>query len=101
MGFLYGRYNEDTTVKVEFIYEPPQETTDISFTILPDEKEVSMAAHHAVIYVALVLTIECGCFLFSELCNSTCAQQLVGGLAGMLGLQKVGWIFSHPSREKG
>lgn len=40
VGFLYGKYNEDTSVKVEFIYEPPQETTDISFTILPDEKEV-------------------------------------------------------------
>lgn len=31
----------------------------------------------------------------------TRAQQLVEGLAGMLGLQKVGWIFSHPTREKG
>lgn len=26
---------------------------------------------------------------------------MVEGLAGMLGLQKVGWIFSHPAREKG
>jgi nuclear protein localization family protein 4 len=25
----------------------------------------------------------------------------VEALAGMLGLQKVGWIFSHPTREKG
>eukprot|EP01032_Pedospumella_encystans_P013179 gene13179-15190_t len=66
VGFLYGKFNEDATVKAEFIYEPPQETTDATFTILPDPKE-----------------------------------QVVEGLASMLGLQKVGWIFSHPAREKG
>jgi hypothetical protein len=40
VGFLYGKFNEDKTVKVELIYEPPQETTDTSFTILPDSREV-------------------------------------------------------------
>ncbi len=39
---MYGKFNEDKTVKVELIYEPPQETTDTSFTILPDSKEVSV-----------------------------------------------------------
>lgn len=29
-------------VQVECIYEPPQETTDTSFTLLPDSKEVSI-----------------------------------------------------------
>ena len=40
VGFLYGRFNEDTSVKVEVIYEPPQETTDSTFTLLQDSKEV-------------------------------------------------------------
>lgn len=41
MGYLYGTFNEDSTVKVECIYEPPQETTDTSFQILSDSKEVN------------------------------------------------------------
>lgn len=64
VAFLYGRILEDKTVKVEVIYEPPQETTDVSWTFLADPKE-----------------------------------HLVEGIASMLGLQKVGWIFAHPSRE--
>jgi len=28
-------------------------------------------------------------------------EEIVEGIAGMLGLTKVGWIFSHPTREKG
>jgi hypothetical protein len=28
-------------------------------------------------------------------------QSLVESLAALLGLQRVGWVFSHPSREKG
>jgi nuclear protein localization family protein 4 len=53
-------------VKVEMIYEPPQETSDVSFDLFDDPK-----------------------------------ADLVEGLVAMLGLQKVGWIFAHPSREKG
>ena len=45
VGFLYGRFNEDTSVKVEVIYEPPQETTDTSFTLLQDSKEVCVCVH--------------------------------------------------------
>lgn len=39
IGFLYGHFNEDKSVKVEFIYEPPQTTTDSTFEILEDEEE--------------------------------------------------------------
>ena len=28
-------------------------------------------------------------------------QAMVDSLVALLGLQKVGWIFSHPAREKG
>jgi len=110
VGFLYGKFNEDTTVKVEFIYEPPQETTDTTFTILPDPKEVrtllrllsfrSCQLQHvssscpAFVFAALMLS-----YLMYEQC--VLLQQVVEGLASMLGLQKVGWIFSHPAREKG
>eukprot|EP00600_Ochromonadales_sp_CCMP1393_P007567 CAMPEP_0174969530 /NCGR_PEP_ID=MMETSP0004_2-20121128/8816_1 /TAXON_ID=420556 /ORGANISM="Ochromonas sp., Strain CCMP1393" /LENGTH=436 /DNA_ID=CAMNT_0016219035 /DNA_START=117 /DNA_END=1428 /DNA_ORIENTATION=- len=66
VGFLYGKFNEDTSVSAELIYEPPQETTDTSFALLEDPRE-----------------------------------EIVEGIAGMLGLTKVGWIFSHPTREKG
>ena len=48
------------------VYEPPQETSAISFELLDDPK-----ADH------------------------------VEGLASMLGLQKVGWLFAHPAREAG
>jgi len=66
IGYLYGTFEEDNKVNVELIYEPPQETTDISFEILDDPNEVR-----------------------------------VNLLAEMLGLKKVGWIFAHPTREKG
>lgn len=38
IGYMYGRVLEDKTVKVDCIYEPPQDTTDTSFTLLPDPK---------------------------------------------------------------
>ena len=39
VGYLYGSFSDDKdahSVKVECIYEPPQDTTDISFTLLED-----------------------------------------------------------------
>lgn len=66
VGYLYGSFNKDKSVKVEAIYEPPQDNTDTSFTILDDP---------------LARNVET--------------------LTNLLGLQKVGWIFSHPTREKG
>ena len=42
VGYLYGRFEENNSVKVECIYEPPQETTDVSFTLLDDPKAVSV-----------------------------------------------------------
>lgn len=41
IGFLYGHFNEDGSVKVEFIYEPPQNTTECSFELLEEEEEAS------------------------------------------------------------
>lgn len=50
VGYLYGKFNEDSTVKVELIYEPPQETTDTTFTILPDSKEVRIVLVVGVVF---------------------------------------------------
>lgn len=41
VAYLYGRFEDNNSVKVEVLYEPPQEATDISFTILDDPKGVS------------------------------------------------------------
>eukprot|EP01039_Chlorochromonas_danica_P006049 gene6049-6662_t len=65
LGYLYGRVEEGNKVVAEVVYEPPQETTDLIFTLLDDPKAA-----------------------------------VVEGLASLLGLQKVGWVFSHPPREK-
>ncbi len=40
VGYLYGEFKSNDTVKVEFLYEPPQETTDMHFKLLENEKEV-------------------------------------------------------------
>lgn len=53
-------------VKVECIYEPPQENSPEGFVLLEDPRE-----------------------------------ETVDKLAELLDLQKVGWIFAHPPREKG
>lgn len=66
VGYLYGTIGADNKVKVECIYEPPQDTTDTSFVLLDDP-----------------------------------LQDRVNIITDMLGLKKVGWIFSHPPREKG
>ena len=66
IGYLYGSFNKDQSVKVEVIYEPPQDNTDTTFNILEDPNE-----------------------------------EKVRKLASMLGLEKVGWIFAHPTRETG
>lgn len=38
VGYLYGSFGDNNSVKVECIYEPPQETSDTSFTLLDDPK---------------------------------------------------------------
>ena len=40
VGYLYGSFEKDNSVKVECIYEPPQENTDTSFNLLDDPHEV-------------------------------------------------------------
>jgi nuclear protein localization family protein 4 len=66
VGYLYGYFEDDNKVKVECIYEPPQETTDKQFTLLEDP-----------------------------------LQERVEKVALSLGLRRVGWVYSHPPREKG
>ena len=38
MGFLYGTVNEKNEVKVEVMYEPPQESTHEGFELLEDPR---------------------------------------------------------------
>lgn len=71
VGFLYGHFLEDGAVKVEFVYEPPQNTTENSFEFLDGEGEEE-----------------------GEL------QDRVDTLARMLGVTRVGWLVLHPPREK-
>ena len=42
MGFLYGTFEDNNSVKVECIYEPPQDTSESGFSLLDDPKAVSM-----------------------------------------------------------
>ena len=45
VGYLYGTFCEDdNSVKVECIYEPPQETTDVGFALLGDPMADRVAA---------------------------------------------------------
>jgi hypothetical protein len=48
VGYLYGTCNEkDRTVRAEFMYEPPQQTTDTTFELLEDPNEVRATAAHS------------------------------------------------------
>jgi hypothetical protein len=86
VGFLYGKFNEDKTVKVELIYEPPQETTDTSFTILPDSKEVSGSPPR--LYVSLLISAY-------HLRTYTCAAT-GGGSGGHAGAAQGGLDLQPP-----
>ena len=44
VGYLYGTFGEKNSVKVDCIYEPPQDTTDTGFTLLDDPKADRVAA---------------------------------------------------------
>lgn len=53
IGFLYGHYLDDGSVKVEFIYEPPQTTTENSFEFIDvgdegEEDQVGLFCTHLV-----------------------------------------------------
>ncbi len=39
IGLIYGKFGEKNDVKMECIYEPPQDTTDTSFELLEDSNE--------------------------------------------------------------
>jgi nuclear protein localization protein 4 homolog len=71
VGFLYGHFLEDGSVKVEFIYEPPQSTTATSFELLEEEGG-----------------------------GGEEEEARVEALAGLLGVARVGWLVVHPPREE-
>ena len=39
---MYGTFQPNNSAKVEFIYEPPQESTDVAFRVLEDPKQVRL-----------------------------------------------------------
>ena len=43
VGYLYGKFESEGKVTVEFVYEPPQENTEFGFEIIEDEKEEKVA----------------------------------------------------------
>lgn len=43
IGYLYGHVKPDNEVVVDFIYEPPQESTDMHFKLLDNEEEVRIS----------------------------------------------------------
>jgi hypothetical protein len=80
VGYLYGRFLEDNTSQVEFVYEPPQDSTPIGFTLLPDENAVSDNVNFFV---------------------PDPSQDKVEAIAALLELRRVGWLIAHPPREEG
>jgi len=44
VGYLYGKFLDDNSVQVEFIYEPPQDSDSTSFTLLPDDNASNVEA---------------------------------------------------------
>jgi nuclear protein localization family protein 4 len=90
VAFLYGTISTaENIVNVQFIYEPPQDTTDISFHIFEDPRSVSNNTHFLLCLMFIL------CFLVKYL------QEVVEKLTSLLGMRKVGWILVHPPREKG
>lgn len=81
MGYLYGRFLDDNTAQVEFIYEPPQESSPVTFHLLPDENAVSLDAMNS---ASIVI-----------------CQDKVEAIVALLELRRVGWIVAHPPREEG
>ena len=95
MGYLYGSYTETNEVKVEVIYEPPQECTHEGFELLEDERaeKVQVSATHPPTH-PLIPTVS----IHPPTHPPTYLPQ---ALAEALNLKKVGWIFAHPPREEG
>lgn len=59
-------------MKVEFIFEPPQTTTESSFELLDEDEEGGAPGE----------------------------GERVEALAGLLGVTRVGWLVLHPPREE-
>jgi hypothetical protein len=39
VGFLYGHFTDENRVQAHFIYEPPQDSDNISFHIMETEED--------------------------------------------------------------
>lgn len=92
VGYLYGTFNEaEKSTNIDFIYEPAQECTDISFQLLDDPLMVSLGCKYMPSLRAEL----------SHLIALFQFQERVEKLAKLLGKRRVGWIFAHPPREKG
>ena len=84
IGFLYGKIIENAKVKVEVIYEPPQETTDISFQLLSDSGAVEDLAYFPVLKFIINECIYVGCCRIYR-CNVRITK---------------GWMDNCPSRSR-
>jgi nuclear protein localization family protein 4 len=86
MGYMYGSVADDGKVKVEFIYEPPQQGTASSFEILDDPMADRVAG------LAALLRVKCSSFPVLRITPARILRAQV---------ERVGWIFAHPPREDG
>ena len=83
VGFLYGKFLEDNSVHVDFIYEPPQSTTDTTFELLEDpridtvEALASMLGRRRVGWIFAHPTREDGFFLSGAEVIEASEQQLL------------------------
>jgi len=83
VGYLYGTFLEDNSVKVDFMYEPPQSTTDTSFELMEDpridtvEALASMLGKRRVGWVFAHPTRESGFFFSGAEVIEAAEQQLL------------------------
>ena len=88
IGYLYGTYQEDNSVNVDFIYEPPQNKTDTAFELLEDpridavEALCGMLGRRRVGWLVAHPTREAGFFLSGAEAIEAAEQQLLaaGGI---------------------
>lgn len=83
VGYLYGTFLDDNSVKVDFIYEPPQSTTDKSFELLDDDRIdtvealCTMLGKRRVGWIIAHPTRETGFFLSGAEIIEAAEQQLI------------------------
>uniref|UniRef100_A0A383VRV9 MPN domain-containing protein n=1 Tax=Tetradesmus obliquus TaxID=3088 RepID=A0A383VRV9_TETOB len=77
-GICYGTVGEDNIVRVEFVFEPPQQGSQDELLLERGTPQEAQAD-----FLAGVLGLQKADFL-----------------AGVLGLQKVGWVFCQANKER-